>query len=165
MPVKIYYAAETAVKFRPSAAGGAGVDIGLESLANGAGRISARTDLGASSKSPLYAWRGKFKLASTSTIDSAIELYLATSDGTLADGNFGTSDAAVADGNLRKNLQWMGSIVVDQTGTDVVLIGSGLVHLHERYVSLVVWNATDGTLTATAADHQVTLTPVPDEIQ
>lgn len=165
MPVKIYYTTETAVKFRPSAAGGSGVDIGLESLAYNAGRISARTDLGSSSKSPLYTWRAKFKMSSVSLIDSPIELYLVTSDGTLADGNFGTSDTAVSDANLRKNLQWMGSVLVDQSGTDIVLIGSGLVSLHERYVSLLVWNGTDGTFTATASDHQVTLTPVPDEVQ
>jgi hypothetical protein len=162
MPTKIYVAPETPVTFKAS---GGTVVFTPQNVASAAGRISTQWDRGTGSKPGWYEWRAKTKAGSALTVGTQLEIYLATSDGTIVDGNLGTSDAALAAGDKRRNLQPVGSIVSDSTSSGEVQHGSGQVFIVARYVSVVWWNATGVTLTNTAGDHEFILTPIPDELQ
>jgi len=162
MSNKIYGASETPIVFKSSLGD---VTFTPTSVANGAGRISARWDRGAGSKPSLYKWRVHTKAAAALAVGTPLEVYLATSDGTDEDGNLGTADAAFASADKRRNLQYVGAINADSITNGEVQIASGLVEIRDRYVSVVWWNALGQALSATATDHTFTLTPVPDEIQ
>ena len=162
MPSKIYSAPETAITFKSS---GGIVTFTPTSVANGAGRISAQWDRGAGSKPTRYKWRVKTKAAAALVVGTELEIYFATSDGTIVDGNQGTADAAVSAADKRRNLQPVGTIRADSTSNGEVQHGSGIVWIFDRYVSVVWWNALGQALSGTAGDHEFILTPVPDEIQ
>lgn len=162
MANKIYVAPETAVSFKAS---GGTVTFTPKNVANAAGRISAQWDRGSGSVPGRYYWRAHTKFQAGLTVGNALEIYFATSDGTDVDGNQGTSDAAFSAADKRRNLHYVGSVVADSTSSGEVQIGSGVVEIYTRYVSVVWWNASGQTLTNTDGDHTFTLTPVPDEIQ
>ena len=162
MPNKVYVAPESAVVFAPS---GGTVTFTPTSLANSAGRVSAQWDRGAGSKPILYRWRAKTKAAAALAIGTRLEIYIATSDGSIVDGNVGTADAALSSADKRTNLQQIGVIGSDSTSNGETQQASGLVEIRDRYVSVVWYNALGQALTGTDGDHSFSLTPVPDEIQ
>lgn len=165
MANKIYAIPETTVSFK-SAAGD--VLFTPTSVANAAGRISAQWDRGAGAKPQIYKWRAKTKAAAALAVGTVLEIYLSTGDfatGGNQDGNQSTADAAFAAADKRRNLQFVGVVVADSVTNGEVQIGSGTVGIRDRYVSVVWWNALGQALSATAGDHEFTLTPVPDEIQ
>lgn len=162
MSNKIYVAPETAIVFKSSAGD---VVFTPTSVADQAGRISAQWDRGAGSKPSLYRWRAKTKAAAALTAGNVLEIWAATSDGTIEDGNQSTADAAFATASKRNNLQYVGVIVADSTTNGEVQQGSGYLMIRDRYVSIVWWNAFGQALSSTAGDHSISLTPVPDEIQ
>lgn len=162
MANKIYVAPETAISFKAS---GGDVTFTPQNVANAAGRISAQWDRGAGSKPARYVWRAHTKAGAALAIGATLEIYFATSDGTDVDGNQSTSDAAFAAADKRRNLQFVGTVVADSTTNGEVQIGSGVIEIFTRYLSVVWWNNLGQTLTNTAGDHTFTLTPVPDEIQ
>lgn len=162
MANKIYVNPETAITFKAS---GGDVVFTPKNVASAAGRISAQWDRGSGAKPGRYVWRVHTKASAGLTVGNALEIYFATSDGTDVDGNQGTSDAAFSAADKRRNLQFVGSVVADSTSSGEVQIGSGVVEIFVRYLSVVWWNAFGQTLTNTDGDHTFTLTPVPDEIQ
>lgn len=162
MANKIYNAPETPITFKSS---GGTVVFTPQNVSNGAGRISAQWDRGAGSKPGLYRWRARTKAAAALSVGTVLEIYAVTSDGTTVDGNFGTADAAVSASDKRRNLEPIGSIVADSTTNGEVQQSSGLIEIHERYFSVMWWNALGQALTNTAGDHEFILTPVPPEIQ
>jgi hypothetical protein len=162
MANKIYLAPETTITFKSS---GGTVMFTPTSVADAAGRLSARHDLGSASRSRRYEWRAKTKLSAAATVGRVIEIYLATSDGTIADGNQGASDAAFSAGDERRNLKFIGVIEVDKNDSTRVFHASGVCEIDARYVSVVWWNDTGQSLSGTASDHEFILTPVPDEVQ
>lgn len=165
MANKVYGQYESAITFKAS---GGTVLFTPTSVANNAGRISDRYDRGGGApfaKPTLYIWRVVTKAGAALAVGTALEVYLATSDGTSADGNQGTSDAAFSAADKRRNLQYLGALIADSTSSGEVQIASGLVEIRERYISVVWWNTLGQSLSGTAGDHSFTLTPVPDEIQ
>jgi hypothetical protein len=158
---KIYLHAETPITFKSS---GGTVTFTPTSVADAAGRISARHDLGSGARARRYEWRARTKLGAAATIGRAVEVYLCTSDGTVADGNQGTSDAAFSAADKRRNLKFLGVIEVDKNDSTEVFHASGVVEIDARYVSVVWWNDTGQSLSSTAGDHEFILTPVPDEV-
>ena len=162
MPNKVYVAPETPIVFKSS---GGDVTFRPMNVGNGAGRISARWDRGAGAKPGWYKWRAKTKAASALTVGNQLEIYLATSDGTNADGNQSTTDAAFSAGDKRRNLQPIGTLNADSATNGEPQIGSGVIFIADRYVSVVWWNAFGVALSGTATDHEFSLTPIPDEIQ
>jgi len=162
MPNKIYGVAETAITFKSS--GGSAL-FTPTSIANAAGRISERYDRGASSAATRYRWRVVTKAVSALTVGNALEIYIATSDGTNADGNQSTSDAAFSAADKRNNLQPIGAVVADSTSSGEVQVASGECVIRDRYFSVVWWNAFGVALSGTAGDHSISFTPVPDEVQ
>lgn len=161
MPNNVYQLIDTAVSF--SSAGD--VAFSAASVAFQAGRKSAQWDTGATPKSREYAWRAKVKLQATPVIGEAIDFYIATSDGTIIDGTTTAADAAFTDEDALQNMMFVGSLVVDTTGTDSIQ-GSGTFRMYSRYGVLVMWNNTAAeTLSATAGDHDFIVTPIPPQIQ
>jgi len=166
MPNKVYYNPETGITWKSS--GGTHVFTGT-SVANGAGRLGDRGDLGAQPNAALYRWFAETKIGAGLTVGSLVRVYLAwwNDEATPgdSDGAVGASDAAFATENNLRNLKHIGNIVVRSTTTTDIHTGSGLVMIPVRYVSPVWWNASGGALSATATDHEFHLTAVPPEIQ
>lgn len=167
MANKVYRALEAALSWKTT--GGTAV-LTLTSLANNAGRIGVQVDRGAASSASRYIWRLVTKLGATVTsvaLGNTISVYLATGDASaLVDGAQGTADAALSSLEKRRNLQFLGVVEVDKTpASGDQWIGSGVVEIANRFISPVIVNEVGNTLSATAGDHEFTLTPIPDEIQ
>jgi len=162
MPNKIYINPETAITFKAS---GGTVAFTPTSLAASAGRVSAQHDRGTSARAASFEWRVKTKFNTQPVVNEIIELYLATSDGTIVDGNVGTADAALASGDKWNNLHYIGSIVVDKADVAEVFHASGEFRLIAQKFSVVWWNNTADALSSTAGDHEFIATPIPPEIQ
>lgn len=152
--------------------GGDGV-LTFTSVANAAGRLGDRVDLGAilaggpSARATWFRWYAKSKFQATGlVVNNTLDHYLARwhDDTTPGDPDGGTnvvaSDAAFATQNFLKNLKYIGSSIVDSTAGATIFTGSGLVLIQHRYVSPIWWNATGATASATATDFEFWLTPV-----
>lgn len=163
MANKIYVAPESAIVWKSS---GGTYTFTPTSVANAAGRIGAQGDLGSASHSGWYRWRAKTKCGTAGTVGRAVRIYIATSDGTIEDGNLSTADAGVSSEDKTRNLLFVGCIVVDKASDATEPFqASGIVYLPYRYVSPVWWNDTAQALSSTAGDHEFQLIPIPDEIQ
>lgn len=147
----------TAIDF--VASGGDAV-LTLTSLASDAGRQSAEYDRGAADLDSLYEWRAYCKFATTPVVGETVDIYLKTSDGTHDDNDDGASDAALSAEDKLKNLQLLGSIVVDEASATPEFSASGTTTINARYIQVVVENSTADAFSATAADHGVILTPI-----
>jgi hypothetical protein len=145
--------------------GEAGADYAwsMEGVTNGAGRVSARIDLGAAPRPYLYRWRCKLACQATPTAGEKVRLYKSESDGTNEDGDVGTADAVLAEAQLA-NMRQFGAVTVDTADTSDQIAG-GIVEIHERYVSIGGWNASGATLNATDSNFVFTLTPIYDQTQ
>lgn len=144
---------------------GGNITFTPKNIANNTGRMSAVIDLGATFAKK-YAVEVISKLGSAPTAGLTIEVYWATSkDGTVWPGKVTGSDAAypsTVDDN-KKQLALLGTLTCHNT-TDAQIQVLGLRPIG-RY-GVIVWvNETAQTLTNTAGDHIVTLTPIIDEIQ
>lgn len=162
MANKVYVAPGTAITFCDS--GGDAV-ITLQNLAAGVGRLSARYDRGTGSLPARYHVRGVFQFETAPVVGEVVEVWIAESDGTYADGGVGTADAALTAGQ-RLNLKFAAITKAQTTDTATNFIASGVVEIYSRYVSIGVWNASAAdALENTANACRVILTPIPDEIQ
>lgn len=135
----------------------------LTSLAAGAGRVGAQKDYGADVFPRWWRWRLKTEFAVAPTEGKVIEIYLATSNGTVIDGAAGTTDAALANALDRHQMQFIG--VMYCRATTNTQYASGVFELLTRYFSPVVFNGGDQALSATAGDHELILEPYADEVQ
>lgn len=163
MPNKVYRAVEAAITFRDS---GGDVVLGLQNLAFGAGRISARYDRGAGSLAQLHEVRAVVQFETAPALGEAVEIYLFQSDGTYMDGTLGTADAAMGS-DKRKNGMLIGAVIADTTSATTDIVASFQnVPISSRYYSIGVWNASAGdNLENTANASRVIVTPMPPEIQ
>lgn len=132
----------------------------LTSLASDAGRQSAEHDRGTGDLDMLYEWRAWCKFATAPVVGETVDIYLKTSDGTHDDNDDGATDAALSAEDKLKNLQYMGSITVDEASATPEFSASGTVSITARYIQVVVENSTADALSSTAADHGVSLTPI-----
>lgn len=160
MTSKAYYLPETKTQFLAS---GGDVVHTLTSLGASAGRQSAQLDRGVetSGHPAVFRWRFWCKFATTPVVGETIDLYLKTSDGTHLDNDDGTGDIAVSAADKLKNLQYIGSLVVDEASSTPEFSASGYCMCSWRYIHAVVWNGTADALSATAADHGFYLEEIP----
>lgn len=162
MANKIYATPETPIVFSP----GTGTAISLASLANGAGRISARYDRGSGAKPMRYRWQARTRSNVAPTVGMLVRLYLVTGqDGTYEDGGFGSGDIAIASEDLLRNVQLIGAVIADQASTTKDFVRSGIITIAAQYLRVAWWNATGQALHATGTNHEFTLVPYPEEIQ
>lgn len=146
----------TAIEFTSSST----ETLTLTSVASDAGRQSAEHDRGTGDLDHLYEWRAWCKFATTPVVGETVDIYLKTSDGTHDDNDDGATDAALSAENKLKNLQYVGSITVDEASTTPEFSASGTVSITARYIQAVVFNSTADALSATATDHGVSFTPI-----
>lgn len=150
--------------------GGSGV-ITFSSIANAAGRLGDRVDLGAilasgtSARASYYRWYVTTQCqASGLALGNTLDLYFAcwNDDTTPAqpDGNVGASDAGFSVAATLAQLHPAGSVYVDSTAGATTLASSGFIWLPYRYVSPVLWNNSGALSSATASVTQIWLTTV-----
>ena len=165
MANKVYAAIETPITVKSS---GGDATITPTSVANGAGRISSRYDRGATSKPALYRLTCRFKTTASATLGRTLRLYAITADaataGTYTDDTWTETDQAVSSEDLLRN-SWPMGVVVCNAASVGPFAGSGLVEIRSRYVQFAFFNDTAQSMSATAGDFELVLTPVPDEIQ
>lgn len=159
---KVYQIPETAITWQDT--GGTNA-MTLNNLAAGAGRQGALHDLGTAAHAHRYAWRAFCQFATTPVVGEVVRIYLKTSDGTSPDNDDGTGDVAVSAEDKLLNLKRIGSIIVDQAATGVVMVASGFVTLPHRYVGPAYWNDAPDNLVATNNLNGFSLTPMPFEVQ
>ena len=162
MANKQYIAPETATTWRDT---GGDLAMTLAGLVADGARVGARKDLGAASRSQWYEWRVQIDGFDTApVVGESINIYIATSDGSIEDGNVGAIDAAVATAAL-PNLTYLRSAIVQTTTATDELQVSGLVKIVARYVSPVIHNDTVNNMETTTPTHQFILIPIPPELQ
>jgi hypothetical protein len=141
---------------------GAGVAISVEGLANAAGRVSAQYDLGASPRPYLFTWSCEAQFQATPTQGSGLELYIATApdhDSTQIDGDVGSTDAALGDIDMRRNLHYIGFVTSENAAASEACVKSGTFETTQRYLSLVVYNASGAAVNATDSNFRFDLCP------
>ena len=159
---KVYQHDETAVTWQDTSGTEA---MTLNNLATVSGRQGALHDFGTAARAAKFAWRAFCQFATTPAVGERVDIYLKTSDGTKPDNDDGTGDAAVSAEDKLKNLSQIGSIIVDEGATGVVMVDSGVVSIGARYAAPVFWNASADNLVATNNLNGFILTPIPPEVQ
>ena len=167
----IYKNRETMLWFVPAAASQA-EDYAFEmhNIAAAAGRQSAPVDLGDGAVAGWYEWRAFVQFADTPVLKETVDFYLKTMGSSASatahpDNDDGTGEGAVSAIAKLDNLQWIGSIVVDEAAANVEMVSSGLVYIAARGFNVVMWNATADALTNDVDENGFMLSPVPSEIQ
>lgn len=141
------------------------VTLTLSALAADAGRCSARYQkTGGNVKSQRWEMRPHIQLTGTNVVGEVIEFYVSTSDGTSAQGGIATTDAALTT-DQRKNLTFVGMLIVDQTTTNTTMIAAFPVVIEEAYFSVCVWDASSLPLKTDTAVHGIVMTPMDLEVQ
>jgi hypothetical protein len=136
-------------------------------IASGAGRLSARVDLGAFPRAPLLAWRLTVKPTSTPTTGRVGRLWIfAAKNSTGAAGTDGyhtESDQAVSDEDRFRG----GSVLRGQPADEgTVFVNSGVIAMPlARYAQFGFWNDFGVALSSTSTDHLLELWPAYDQIQ
>lgn len=141
---------------------GADYAFSVEGLNNAAGMVSAQVDLGAAPRPHLYQWSCEVQFQATPTQYGSLDLYIATApdgDSTQIDGDVGASDAALGDVDMRRNLQYIGSVVSENGTASEKCVASGTVEIKTRYVSIVAYNDSGATVNATDSNFRFDLQP------
>lgn len=163
MANQVLYTLGTPITFQDS---GGTVTMTLQNMAPGVGRISPRYDRGTGAKAGWHEVRGIFQFETAPIIGEGVEIYIAQSDGTYADGVVGTIDAALTTGQML-NLGTAAVVVKAQTvnvATDN--IASETIFIASRYFSVGVYNRSAGdNLENTANASRVIVTPYVAEVQ
>jgi len=160
---KVYVARETAVTFNDTTAA---TTLGLNALAADTATISDRADLGAGSTAELFNIRAVIEWDSPPAEFETADIYIATSDGTDADGDIGTTAADLTDNDDLKNMMFVGSVIATSATQDKEFVASFNTRITTRYYSVVVHNTSAAdTLQATNDLSYVIVTPIPPEIQ
>jgi len=142
--------------------------ITLASLADDAGRCGVKADLG-STFAPRYAVTAEFNLDVAPTAGTVIEIWWAAShdDTTFPGGATGT-DAAYKAGEedeWKKQLLRVGSVVCTNDADAVVQTQTFIFSPPTRYGCPVVINKAGQAFEGDEDSHQLTLTPLIDEVQ
>lgn len=143
-----------------SGAAGADVAWSMESVASAAGQVAAQLDLGASPRNWEFSWHCGLYLQATPTQYTTVQFYAASAPNgysTLITGDVGSSDAALGDVDQLRNLQYIGSVTVEEADT-TLMVGAGFFRFRHRYLSLVGFNNTGATINATDTNFQFVLT-------
>lgn len=160
MPTKIYSAFESQKIFNNTSEN----SFSPEGLWDGSGHISYPVYLGNTSRPTKYMWRAIVNC--TGTIGKSVEIFLAMSETGTFDANIPTGNYSFSEVERKRNLRYIGSILMDNdSDSGVAPINSvgGLVNIFSNYVSVVWFNHSGHDLGPDG--NEFVLTPVPDEIQ
>lgn len=162
----VYINNGTAIKVNGEA--GADVAWSMEAVSNGAGRVSAQIDLGATPRPSRYKWICEAQFQATPTQGRGLELYVAEAldnASSRMSGDLGTTDAALGDVDMRRNLKGIGYVVSENAAASEKCIAFGEFTTSARYISLVGYNDSGATTNATDSNFVFYLQPVFDEGQ
>jgi len=134
------------------------------SLGSGAGRQGALHDFTTAAVGRTFEFRGWIKPGATRVEKEAVAMILKSSDGTHADNDDGTGDIAVSNINKLLNVRRIGQILIDENAA-VEMVFSRIITLGHRHAGPIFWNYTANTLSTTATDYGVDMTPVVLEAQ
>lgn len=150
------------------------VQIDLTSVADTAGRESAKVDLGAT-RAAEYSVMASMEFAATPVTGELVELYWAPSpDATAANGNpmnIDGADAAAPSGigtlaELVDVCQFIGAFVCTNDPTTAVQTGYvGKFSPAERYGILIVKNESGAAFHSDAVETHIVFNPIVDEVQ
>lgn len=167
----IYQNSETTLWFVPATAAQA-EDYAFEmyNIGSGAGVQSAQWDRGVAAVPAVYEWCAFVQFATAPVLGETVDFYLkpmGTSASATAHpaNDDGTGAGAVSAADKLRNLQWIGSIVVDEAVQDIEMVARGSVFLTARAYNVVMWNATADALTNDVDENGFFMTPIPNEIQ
>ena len=142
--------------------------ISLAGLADGKGRCGVKADLGATF-AMRYGVTVEVNLDAAPTAGNVIEVYWAAShDNTTFPGGATGTDAAYKDAEedeWKKQLLLIGCVVVTADADSVVQIQTFVFSPPARYGCPVVINKTGQAFEGDEDSHQLTLTPLIDEVQ
>lgn len=171
MPNLVYVNPAATLWFVPAAATQAEDAIfEVDGLASGAGQQSAQYDFGVAAHSRRYEWRAFVKFATAPVVGETVDVYLKRAGSSASatahpDNDDGTGDLAVSNSDKLNNLQYLGSIVVDEAALGIEMVASDHVEISARAIQVVFWNASADGLSTDVDASGFMLTPVPDEIQ
>lgn len=149
----------TALKVNGEA--GADISFSMEGVATGAGRLSTQHDLGASPRDFEFDWTAEALLQATPTQYGTIDFYISVApdnDSTMIPGDIGATDAALGDVDQLRNLQHIGSIVIEEADT-TKMVGFGSFRCTGRYLTIVGFNNSGATVNATDSNFIFNLIP------
>lgn len=174
MPRTVLAKPGTPIRYNPMGPSSGSGEVSFSSLIGlmpGSGALSDPYDFGVGSRPMQYTWRARHKLNLASSYDS-LNYYLVTSDdGVWWDANLGSGDRKLGTSQLvardTQNVGALATSIDDSTpsGTQTVVITSGMVNIPTRYAAVLCWNDTQSSLPSGVHDHEFTLTPISDEIQ
>ena len=129
-------------------------------------RCSARyTKTGTNLKSQRWEMRPHFQLTGTNVVGEVVEFYIATSDGTNAQGGVSTSDAAF-DINVKKAFTFVGTAPVYQgTSNTTMTFAFTDIIINEAAFQVCVSNQTSLPFKTDTAVHGIIMTPMDLEVQ
>jgi len=144
--------------------GDAGADVAwsMEGISNGAGRVSAQRDLGASPRPGWYKWSCEVQWQATPTQGAGLELYASGApdgDSTQIDGDVGATDAALGDVDMRRNLTYVGIVISENAAASEKCVASGVLFWPHRYISMVGYNAAGASTNATDSNFRFDFMP------
>ena len=149
------------------------VQLSLANVADGAGRESAKVDLGAS-RASAYSVMACFEMAATPTTGEVVELYWAPSpDATAANGNvfdIDGVDAAAPSGvgtlaELVSAATFIGNFRCGAVATASVMTGFvGVLAPPERYGILIVKNESGAAFHSDDVESHIVFTPITDVV-
>lgn len=149
---------------------GADVAFSMENVSAGAGRISAAYDLGAFPRAYVYKWECEAVWQATPTQYRSLDLYVSGADTSTdhdGDPNDGSApiDEALADVDMVRNMQAIGSVVIEDAAT-TVMRNSGIFVFPRRYIAIVgINNDSSAALNATDSNFNFKLTPLYLQLQ
>lgn len=147
---------------RLNGASGADYAFGVHGLTNGAGRVSAQIDLGASPRPAWFMWACEVQFQATPTQGKSLELYRGAAlsgFNTQVDGDTGTSDAAMGDADMRRNLKGIGQCVSENSAASEKCNASGWFFHPFRYLIIAAYNDSGATVNATDSNFVFRLMP------
>lgn len=138
------------------------------SVADGAGRISARLDLGVFPNPDAVEVVAILKSAAAASAGEVAELWLfqadaaagSTATSVASTGGFSESDAAITDSDRLRNGDLIGHVVADDEAGFVYVSKRYTIPVTARYIQVAVWNELGVALSATAADCEIRVTPL-----
>lgn len=148
------------------AGGGTLVQMTFSNLPTQQGRVSTRIDKGAGAQPSIWEARCRISLTGTNVLGQDLQYYIASSDGTDIDNGLSATDANFTSVDSRRNLRYIGSLVVYQTTTNTTMYASfNGIYIPSRYFSVVIFNNTTLSTETSTTKHRCVLTPQPFEMQ
>ena len=141
---------------------GADYPFSVESITSGSGRVSAQIDLGVAPRPYTYQWSCEVQFQATPVQGKGLDLYAAFApdgDATQIDGDVGNSDAALGDIDMRRNLDFLGTVISENAAASEKCVSSGEFSTTARYISIVAYNNSGATVNATDSNFKFDMQP------